>query len=772
MDGLDESAADKPYLTTTHLREAQSIGPIPVRTFFVVLGSTLILGVPVATLGRHAIGDGGLWLGLVPVLLATPLGLPFFDPPAEHGLLKLLAFMAAKVASSVWLRLPPRRELVEADGLWAFLQVLNQYRRSTLGLPQLRELASLRVDGGVLHTATEVRALYRAPTTNLQTASAATRRSARARWGAVINGLPHPVQIVVHGAPATAMPVIERIRAQGSSQAIDLAAWLKAHLAHAPLVSRERFIVVPAPDMETLTDRCADIESSMRRMGLPIERLAGADLTGALQALLTPRPRGARLGPASAEVHASYCLVDGEYMRAFDVGKLPPSILTDWASPLLDGDLPLDISIDIQPLDLTWAKLQLDARRNALESSSPTPARQVAVEQISGLRMAYERRTTLPQQLSITVVVRGSDRATLERRSRRLIQRTRDLGATLRLLRWEQRAGWLAVAPMRRPSLGRRGLPVESGCTARTYPFSRAALVLEGGVPFGVAGSSPVTFTVAQPRRAGRKGWRHMVWYGAPGSGKGYQLKTYLSREHFAHGLRVYGIDQDEQGEYTGRFCRYLGGRSVPIRTVDDAHAFHFIGIDHDDVVMFDLHESDESARGEIFAILKGKLVEHLLATPGQRAALIVDEAVTVSEDEAGRKALGDLNRRGRHFGLEMHVLTQRVTDWFDTQIGRTIQNTSANQWYGQMEARELYEFAPSLGISPEERELLDRAGQGEGLLVTAGQRVWVNLYGHTSPGEFEAFNTDRDEGKAVDKNLDRRNGQHELATMVGSARS
>ncbi len=73
------------------------------------------------------------------------------------------------------------------------------------------------------------------------------------------------------------------------------------------------------------------------------------------------------------------------------------------------------------------------------------------------------------------------------------------------------------------------------------------------------------------------------------------------------------------------------------------------------------------------------------------------------------------------------------------------------------MEARELYEFAPNLGISPEERELLERAGQGEGLLVTAGRRVWVNLYGHTSPHEFEVFNTDRDEG-AVEISV-RRNG-------------
>jgi hypothetical protein len=355
----------------------------------------------------------------------------------------------------------------------------------------------------------------------------------------------------------------------------------------------------------------------------------------------------------------------------------------------------------------------------------------VAIEQVAALRMAYERRQTLPMRMTVTVAVRAADKGTLERRTKRLRQRVKDFGAEGRLLRWEQRGGWLAVVPLRRPPLPRRGLPVETGTVARTYPFSAGTLVLESGVPFGVAASSPVTFTVAQRRRAGRKGWRHMCWYGAPGSGKGYQLKTYLSREHFANGLRVYAIDQDEQGEYTGRFCAYLHGSRVPIRTLEDAERFSFDQVDNPDVVMWDLHESDEAERGRIFAELKAKLCAHLLATRG-RAALIVDEAVTVTEDEHGCKALGDLNRRGQHFGLEMHVLTQRVTDWFDTQIGRTIQNTSANQWYGQLEPRELHEMAAGMGLTPEEREKIDRAGQGEGLLVTAGRRVWVTLYGHT----------------------------------------
>ena len=134
-DGLDETV-DPPYLVPTHLGEGQSIGPIPVRTFYVVLASALLLGAPVATLGRRELGDIGLWLGLLPIALTTPFALPWLDPPAEHGALRLLTFVAQKVGRSVvWLRLPPRHELAEADGLRAFLRVLGQYRRTTaLGL--------------------------------------------------------------------------------------------------------------------------------------------------------------------------------------------------------------------------------------------------------------------------------------------------------------------------------------------------------------------------------------------------------------------------------------------------------------------------------------------------------------------------------------------------------------------------------------------------------------------------------------------------------------
>src|SRR2546430_17262760 len=109
-------------------------------------------------------------------------------------------------------RLQPRREMLAADGLLAFLRVWGQYRRTTaLGLAEQQDLARLQVADGVVHVPIgrrlEPRAIFRVQTINLDTASAETRRGARAKWGAGLNGLPHPIQVVIRGRPATTLPV-------------------------------------------------------------------------------------------------------------------------------------------------------------------------------------------------------------------------------------------------------------------------------------------------------------------------------------------------------------------------------------------------------------------------------------------------------------------------------------------------------------------------------------------------------------------------------------
>ena len=128
------------------------------------------------------------------MLLATPFALPWLDPPAEHGALKLLAFLTQKLARNItWRRLPPRHELAEADGLRAFVRVVNAYRsHETLGLSEQPELAGLRVAEGVGHVPIgrhlEPRAIYRVPTVTSRRPALRHVEGRGRKWGAVLNG--------------------------------------------------------------------------------------------------------------------------------------------------------------------------------------------------------------------------------------------------------------------------------------------------------------------------------------------------------------------------------------------------------------------------------------------------------------------------------------------------------------------------------------------------------------------------------------------------------
>src|SRR2546422_1046970 len=78
---------------------------------------------------------------------AHPWALAWAGPPGQDGTCWVVSHGAlALVRKASCLRLPPRHELAEADGLRAFLHVVNAYRRrATLGLSEQPELAGLHV---------------------------------------------------------------------------------------------------------------------------------------------------------------------------------------------------------------------------------------------------------------------------------------------------------------------------------------------------------------------------------------------------------------------------------------------------------------------------------------------------------------------------------------------------------------------------------------------------------------------------------------------------
>jgi hypothetical protein len=88
-------------------------------------------------------------LGLLPIMLEVLFAVPWLEPPAEHGAVRLLGFLAQKVVRNVtWVRRPPWRELVEADGLRAFVSVVNAIAGAGSGGGSHPKGASLRASRG------------------------------------------------------------------------------------------------------------------------------------------------------------------------------------------------------------------------------------------------------------------------------------------------------------------------------------------------------------------------------------------------------------------------------------------------------------------------------------------------------------------------------------------------------------------------------------------------------------------------------------------------
>lgn len=680
---------EQPYLVPSHLRVQQSLGPFPARFILPTLYATMFPGTPLALSVWSATGliPPTVAAALLPAAVLSPLAAWWLDPPAEHGALSLGRFIG------------------------------RTFHAET---PQPN---------------TPI-AIYRMPTINLETASVAARRRARAIWGSLLNELTHPIKIIIRGRPLSTIGDMDTLLESSRAEARALGKWLESQLGQEELLERDRLLVVPALNAAELRHRTHTLEKKLRAARIDYTRIPEEHIP--LLRTLTWDPKATE-PTDTPDIHEGWteAMCEGWWHRAYAFAEFPPSILTNWASPLLAGTEPIDVAFDVVPQDINWVKTWvLDVRINQMKSSVWTVEREVALEQLQALRMAFERRRVMPFDVAGTIIVRGTSQADVRERSKSVVELAHSTGARLKILRWEQAAGLLQLDPVRTKPLARRTQLTETGTLARTYPWSDSYLQLENGVVWGEAGARLCLFT---PFVKGNRG-PHMAWYGTTNSGKGVACHMLWSRLHLLRGVRVFGIDQDEQHEHCGRFLDYLGGRKLTPRDARDAA--EIVLHPDDGAVILDLSEVDEDKVGAIFAEWTLVVKRHMLAHPGS-SIFFVDEAITVAEDPAGERALRDSANRSRHWGQSLNVITQRPSTWFGSKVGRAIQGNSDAWWCGGQQPRELDEVSRALRLADEEEEFIDSAGIGHGLLVSGRRRVTHDLFEKLSEQEYAAFHTD-----------------------------
>ena len=219
----------------------------------------------------------------------------------------------------------------------------------------------------------------------------------------------------MRATPVDLRPLVERIEGRGTPRAQALAGFLRTHATGTGLVQRERYLIVGAYDEDQLADRVRSIEDSLSRTGLQPQRLrdesrAEHGLPDLVHRCWSGREAtGTAVGPANLRIEPQSVSTDGQNCRTLVLSAWPCAVHTDWLGQLLDGPLPIDVALHIEPLDTEQMCSRLDAKLRQYNSSPPSAARDTAIEDAESLRRALERRREHALSVGVYFLVRAVD---------------------------------------------------------------------------------------------------------------------------------------------------------------------------------------------------------------------------------------------------------------------------------------------------------------------------------------------------------------------------
>ncbi len=268
------------------------------------------------------------------------------------------------------------------------------------------------------------------------------------------------------------------------------------------------------------------------------------------------------VAPAALEVARDHVRLEQQYARTLFVTGYPRTVGPGWLAPLIDFELPLEISLHVYPLEsgemvrtLTQKLVQLNSSRlfEARGGRLADPEREVAYEDTERLRDALQRGDERVFSVSLYLLLRASALQALDELTRRVEITLDGMLAHSRVAILEQDAGFRSCLPEGHDALlVYRNLDTRS--LATTFPFASSTLAMERGVHYGIAkhNHSPVIFDPFDDSLENA----NAVIFAKSGAGKSYFTKLMALRN------LLVGVDfliVDPEDEYRS-LCTAVGG--------------------------------------------------------------------------------------------------------------------------------------------------------------------------------------------------------------------
>ncbi|NTW14748.1 MAG: DUF87 domain-containing protein [Candidatus Moranbacteria bacterium] len=298
-------------------------------------------------------------------------------------------------------------------------------------------------------------------------------------------------------------------------------------------------------------------------------------------------PPAIRLAPASIQV--------GDVVaRTLFVMAYPKYLGTNWFSPIINMDAPMDISFFIHPIDTR--DIMKDLRKSATQVQSQIsieaqdgkirdPVLESALENIEELRDSLQQGTEKFFRFGVYMTVYASDEKALTELTQGIesILEAQLVFSKPAVLRMDQ--GFVATRP-----LGMDVLDIANNLNtsplSTTFPFVSSDLSSNEGILYGINrhNNSLILFDRFKMENA------NMVVFAKSGAGKSYAIKLEVLRS-MMFGTNVIIIDPENEYQH---LCETVGGTFVGISLSSDAHLNPFdlprIGKSDDDEGAFRSH--------------------------------------------------------------------------------------------------------------------------------------------------------------------------------------
>jgi len=278
------------------------------------------------------------------------------------------------------------------------------------------------------------------------------------------------------------------------------------------------------------------------------------------------------IAPSAMKINSNFVQVGETFARTIFVTTYPRYLQTSWFAPIINMDMPLDISMFIHPIETT--EILKSLRRSVTQVESQIhleaesgkvrdPILETALQDIEQLRDQLQQGTERFFKYGLYLTVYAADKEGLDKSVQFIesILESRLVYTKEAVFRSEQ--GYASTLPIANDELAVSN-NMNSSPLATTFPFISSDLSSNTGILYGINrhNNSLILFDRFEMENA------NMVIFAKSGAGKSYCVKLEIMRS-LMMGTDVIVIDPENEYQY---LCEAVGGSFINISLSSDYH--------------------------------------------------------------------------------------------------------------------------------------------------------------------------------------------------------